>query len=80
MRTSACLIVGLLCASLLSAEDRRPNILFLMSDDPSWLHTGSAGCKGVKTPNFDRLAAEGVLLTHAFASSPGCAPSRGALL
>jgi len=63
-----------------AANPERPNILFLISDDQSWLHTGAAGCKAVKTPNFDRVAAQGVLFTHAFTSSPGCAPSRGAIL
>lgn len=57
-----------------------PNILVAISDDQSWLHTGAAGCKAVRTPHFDRVAAQGVRFTHAFASSPGCAPSRGAML
>lgn len=73
-------IVCVLCAAWVSAVEIRPNILVLMSDDQSWLDTGAAGCRAVKTPNFDRLAAEGVLFTHAFADSPGCAPSRGAML
>ena len=47
-----------------AAMDRpanRPNILFCISDDQSWLHAGAYGDKVVKTPNFDRLAREGTL-------------------
>jgi len=72
--------------SLFAAETHKPNppqrvnILFIISDDQSWLHTGVTGCKAVKTPNFDRVASQGVLFTHAFAGSPGCAPSRGTIL
>ena len=34
----------------------------------------------VRTPNFDRISAEGVRFSHAFCSSPSCTPSRGAIL
>ncbi|MHC4644345.1 MAG: sulfatase family protein [Planctomycetota bacterium] len=58
----------------------RPNILFCISDDQSWLHAGAYGDKVVKTPNFDRIAREGVLFTHAFGAGPSCTPSRSAIL
>ena len=58
----------------------RPNILFCISDDQSWLHTGAAGDPIVKTPAFDRIASEGVLFTHAFCDAPTCGPSRSAIL
>lgn len=58
----------------------RPNILFAISDDQSYAHTGASGDPVVRTPSFDRLAAEGVRFTHAFCSSPSCTPSRGAIL
>ena len=57
-----------------------PNILFVFSDDQSWLHTSAMGDKVVKTPAFDRVAAEGVLFTHSFTACPSCTPSRGAVL
>jgi len=59
---------------------RRPNILFCIADDQSWLHTSIAGDKGVKTPAFDRVARTGVLFSNAICASPGCAPSRAAIL
>ncbi|MHC4483336.1 MAG: sulfatase-like hydrolase/transferase [Planctomycetota bacterium] len=58
----------------------RPNILFCISDDQSWVHTSINGCKAVKTPNFDRIAREGVLFTHAFCAAPSCTPSRSGIL
>lgn len=72
------------CALLLSAagEDAtpRPNILFCISDDQSWCHTGIGGDPVVRTPVFDRMAREGVLFRHAYCASPSCAPSRAAVL
>ena len=70
----------LACVPRTVAAAERPNILVLISDDQSWLHTGANGSTVVKTPNFDRVAAEGVRFAHAFAGSPGCAPSRGTIL
>ena len=59
---------------------RRPNILIAISDDQSWPHASAYGCNMVKTPAFDMVAREGVLFTQAFCASPGCSPSRAALL
>ena len=73
-------VLGLACARWAVAGAERPDILLLISDDQSWLHTGANGSTVVRTPNFDRVAAEGVRFTHAFSASPGCAPSRGAIL
>jgi len=58
----------------------RPNILFVIAEDASWLHWGAYGDKVARTPAFDRLASEGVLFTHAFCSEPTCSPSRAAIL
>ena len=58
----------------------RPNILFAISDDQSFAHTGASGDTVVRTPVFDRIAEEGVQFPHAFCSSPSCTPSRGAIL
>lgn len=62
------------------AAGDRPNILFCISDDQSWLHAGAMGDPVVKTPAFDRVAGDGVLFTHAFCDAPTCGPSRSALL
>ena len=71
-----------LCAGLVQAVPvkHRPNILFIVFDDWSRAHAGAYGCDWVKTPNFDRLAREGVLFQNAFTSNPKCAPSRASML
>jgi len=58
----------------------RPSFLFAVADDWSYGHAGVYGDKGVKTPTFDRVAAEGALFTHSFCASPSCTPSRAAML
>lgn len=61
-------------------EGKRPNVLFVITDDQSWAHAGAYGDRGVKTPAFDRIAKEGVLFEHAFCAAPSCTPSRNAIL
>ena len=59
---------------------RPPNVLFVISDDQSWLHAGAYGYAAARTPAFDRIAREGVLFEQAFAPTPGCSPTRAAIL
>jgi len=61
-------------------SSRRPNILFCISDDQTWLHCSAYGSKMVQTPHFDRVAREGVLFRNAFVSIPSCNPSRASVL
>ncbi len=83
---NGCLIsIGLwLCllpTLLLGAESsRRPNILFAISDDQSYPHASAYGSRMVQTPAFDRVASSGTLFHNAFTASPGCSPSRAAIL
>jgi len=59
---------------------QRPNILLAIADDWGWPHAGAYGDKVVSTPNFDRLARQGVLFRHAYVAAPTCTASRGAIL
>ncbi len=63
-----------------SAITSRPNILIAISDDQSFPHVSVHGSSELYTPNFDRVSREGVRFVNAFASSPGCSPSRASLL
>lgn len=63
-----------------SAQAPRPNVLFVITDDQSYPHASVYGSRFVETPSFDRIAREGVLFTRAYVASPGCSPSRAALL
>ena len=72
----------LLCAGLssLGQAAERPNILFAIADDWSFGHAGVYGCDWVRTPNFDRLAKEGILFQRAYTPNAKCAPSRAIIL
>lgn len=62
-------------------EPDRPNILFIIFDD--WngsTHAGAYGCDWIATPNFDRIAREGVLFKNTFTSNPKCSPCRASIL
>ena len=58
----------------------RPNFLLVITDDQSWIHTSFAGYPAVKTPNFDRIASEGIYFRNAYTSAPTCTASRSAIL
>ena len=77
------ILIGVLQSPGISAAVTRPNILFMLADD----HTSQAwSCYGgrlagyAKTPNIDRLAAEGALLKNCFCVNSICVPSRASIL
>jgi arylsulfatase A-like enzyme len=62
------------------AKRAKPNIIFILADDLGW---GDLSCYGnpyFKTPNLDRLAAQGTLFTHFYVNGSVCSPSRCAFL
>ncbi len=70
-------LVGVLSAA--ESASRPPNILFAIADD--WgAHASAYGTKWIKTPNFDRVAHEGILFNHVFTPNAKCAPSRACIL
>ena len=73
-------LFALFTALASAAIPERPNILLVISDDQSWLHTSAYGFRGIRTPGFDRVAKSGVLFRNAIGASPGCSPCRAALL
>lgn len=62
------------------AKTKRPNILFIMSDDHAIQAVSAYGSYRNKTPNIDRLAAQGMQLHNCFAVNSICGPSRAAIL
>jgi arylsulfatase A-like enzyme len=62
------------------AAGRRPNFLFLLTDDQSYASTSLTGSPFMKTPNIDRIGREGVLFTNGFVAMSLCAPSRACFL
>jgi len=63
-----------------AAPKARPNIVFILADDLGYAEVGCYGQKKIRTPNIDRLAAEGMRFTHHYSGNPVCAPSRCALM
>ena len=57
-----------------------PNVVLIVADDLGWGDLGSYGNAAVKTPNLDRLAAEGARFTSFYVPAPICAPSRAGLM
>ncbi len=67
-------------ASLAGAEQKPTNVLFVIADDWGHGHASAYGCPWVKTPNFDRVAKEGLLFLNAYTPTAKCTPSRSAIL
>src|SRR5262245_45164479 len=63
-----------------AADQPRPNIIFLLCDDLGYGDVGCFGQKKIRTPNIDRLAAEGMRLTVHYSGNAVCAPSRCTLM
>ncbi|KAL2419247.1 Choline-sulfatase [Exophiala dermatitidis] len=61
-------------------DDKQPNILLVMCDQLTAIALSSYGNKVTKTPNIDKLAAEGSVFEHAYCNYPLCAPSRFAMM
>jgi arylsulfatase A-like enzyme len=59
---------------------RRPSIILIVSDDLGYGEVGCYGQTKIKTPNLDRMAAEGIRFTSFYAGSSVCSPSRAALV
>lgn len=60
------------------ADAKRPNILFAIADDMS--HASCYGYAFLDTPNFDRIAKEGIRFDRAYTPSSKCAPSRSVII
>lgn len=66
--------------SLAGAAAAGPNVVLILFDDLGYGDLGVYGSRSIATPNLDRLAAEGVRFTDAYAPSPYCTASRAAIL
>jgi arylsulfatase A-like enzyme len=62
------------------AEKKRPNIVFIMSDDHAYQAISAYSNKLIETPNIDRIAKQGMLFTNASVTNSICAPSRAVIL
>jgi len=74
--TAALTLTANVSVASVQSKARRPNTLLLIADDMTWSDAGCYGNRDVKTPNIDRLAAEGMRFTRCFTSTAMCAPTR----
>lgn len=63
-----------------ASESVRPNIIIVLADDLGWSELGCYGNRFNETPHLDRLAAQGLRFSQAYAAAPVCSPYRAALL
>ena len=81
------LVILLVCAVHAAPSARKPNVIFILADDLGWGDTGftwqssrAAGTPRILTPNLDRLARDGTVLSSHYCCAPVCAPSRASIL
>lgn len=79
MKTRAVTAVAVAGLLFSAAAEKRPNILFIVTDDQDFATLGAYG-GNVLTPNIDRLANEGLRLNRAYCTSSSCSPSRYAIM
>jgi arylsulfatase A-like enzyme len=68
------------CQTTRVTKDQKPNIVLILADDLGYGDVGCYGCADTRTPNIDRIAAEGVRFTSFYSNGPECTPTRTALL
>ncbi len=73
-------LLATLFAAVAAAADPRLNFVFIIGDDISGEDFGCYGNPGIRTPNVDRLAAEGLRFTNAYVTTSSCSPSRCSIL
>jgi arylsulfatase A-like enzyme len=62
------------------AEQKPPNIIFILADDLGYTDTSAYGSRYYETPNIEKLAAEGLKFTNGYSNGPNCQPTRAALI
>ncbi|MEY3855250.1 MAG: Arylsulfatase, partial [Bacteroidota bacterium] len=72
--------IGFLQSPNVLAQNKKPNIIFILTDDQRAEAMGFAGNKIIQTPEMDRLAREGIYFKNAFVTTPICAASRASIL
>lgn len=81
MRTLPLLLTALaLATSIPAAETKRPNIIFILTDDQGWADAHFAGHPYVKTPHLDKLASQSAWFRQFYVAATVCSPSRTAFM
>ncbi len=80
MRSALWFFLGVLMPAALAQPAPRLNFVFIIGDDISGEDFGCYGNPGIRTPNVDRLAADGLRFTNAYVTTSSCSPSRCSIL
>ncbi|MGL4333231.1 MAG: sulfatase family protein [Bacteroidales bacterium] len=83
MNTKNILLAGVMGAAAVApviAKDKRPNIIYIFTDQQNAMAMSCSGNKDIHTPNMDRLAKEGIRFTNAYCAAPLSTPNRAAMM
>lgn len=67
-------------STVVTAADRPPNVIVIMTDDQGYHDVGFNGCTDIPTPNLDSIARNGVRFSNGYVTYPVCSPSRAGML
>lgn len=73
-------VIGCTSKNTGQVAEQSPNVVLIYTDDLGYGDISAYGADKIKTPNIDKLASEGLMFTHAYATSATCTPSRYAML
>lgn len=80
LRLPLLLLIQLLLTPQCLMAQSRPNVVLVLADDLGWSDLGCYGADLMETPNLDRLAAQSMRFTHAYAPAPVCTPTRASIM
>lgn len=83
LKTIGAASLGIAASSMLSscvAQSKKPNVIYILADDLGYGDLSCFGQTKFQTPNLDKMAADGIILTDHYAGSTVCAPSRASLM
>ncbi len=80
MKRAFLLITSVLLMAISAWAGQKPNIVFILADDLGWGDLGCYGNRFYETPNLDKLAADGMRFTQAYAAANCCSPTRASVL
>jgi len=74
------LSISIACEQAERTDQAKPNIILVMADDQGYGDMGFTGHPVIQTPNFDKMAAEGIRFDRFYAAAPVCSPTRASVM
>ncbi|MBD3266261.1 sulfatase-like hydrolase/transferase, partial [bacterium] len=79
-QSTALAAAGMAAPPSLLAQNKQPNIIYIIVDDMGWADLSCYGQDAYKTPNLDQMAKDGIQFTNAYSGCTVCAPARSTLM